>query len=330
MICTARTRRNDVYRLHRLPHDGQLPELPAVGAKGSARERGFVWLASYPKSGNTWLRVLLANVLAGLAGADEAVPLRALPFGMAVDSLVFGELAGMAFEDCTGDELDSLIPAFLRMHLAMSAPARRPCLLYRKVHCAYVANRAGEPLLPEDVTAGAVYVVRNPLDVAVAWALHAEEGNCAKSIGRLNRCSTLGGPETQQRRQHLLDWSSNVRSWCAAPFPVLVLRYEDMLADTVAELRRVVRFLGLEDVSEAGLRRAVAHASFANLRQSEEREGFDEKPWGNAGFFFREGRAGGWRQHLSAGQAREVASMHRATMEAFGYDPGSVLGQGNH
>ena len=304
----------------------QPPSRGAGAERSTARERGFVWLASYPKSGNTWLRALLANVL---ACSDKAVPLNVLPFRMAVQSPLFGELAGVAVEDCTGDEIDSLVPAFLRMHLAEWPQDRRHRLLYRKVHCAYVASRAGEALYPDDVTAGAVYVVRNPLDVAVAWANHNGEASCAKSIKRLNDTqATLGGPDTKQRRQRLLDWSSNVQSWCATPFPVLVLRYEDMLADTVAELRRLVRFLRLEDVSEAQLSRAVAHSSFANLRQMEERDGFGEKLWPNPGFFFHKGRAGRWRQHLSASQVRELVSMHWATMEAFGYDPKAALGDG--
>ena len=286
---------------------------------------GIVWLASYPKSGNTWMRALLANCL---ADAGRAVPLNALPFPVSVYGLVFDEAAGLAVEDFTGDEIESLLPAYLRFDLRrLVAKQGARSHVYRKVHSAYVRNRSGQPLFPEDATAGAVYIVRNPLDVAVSWAFHGEEGDCAKSVARLNDArATVGGRGRDQPRQRLLDWSGNVESWCAAPFPVCVVRYEDMLADAVAELRRVVRFLRIEDVSEARLRRAAAHAGFANLRQSEAREGFREKPSKNPGFFFREGRAGGWRQHLSAVQARDLASMHWVTMEAFGYDPGHALG----
>lgn len=282
--------------------------------------RRIVWLASYPKSGNTWLRLLLANLL---SRSRRAFPLNVLPFGHAVDSFRFGELTGVAAEDCTQDEVDRLIPAALRIHLAESAahPEERLC----KVHGAYVANQAGEPLFPQDVTAGAIYIVRNPLDVAVSWAFHAEEGT-AQSIARLNdTCATLGGGGLPLYRSRVLDWSGHVRSWCDAPFPVLVVRYEDLLQDAARELRRVVRFLGFQSVAEGQLRDAVARSAFASLRRREARAGFVEKPPTNAGRFFREGKAGGWRTALSAANVRKIVDAHAPTMAAFGYDAGGAM-----
>ena len=286
--------------------------------------RGFVWLASYPKSGSTWMRALLANFL---AGAGPAVPMDALPFGTTPSGFHFGELAGVAMEDLTMDEVGCLMPAFFRLnrrrHIAEHGMGARSHL-YRKIHWAYVRNRAGQPLFPESVTAGAVCIVRNPLDVAVSWTFHAGEGDFAKSVARLNGVrTTLGEPG---HRLRLLDWSGNVGSWCAAPFPVLLVRYEDLLADTAAQLRRVARFLRLDDVSDARLRHAVSRSAFANMREREKREGFREKPAVNAGFFFREGRAGGWRRHLPAAEARKLAHRHRSTMAALGYDPAGLLG----
>ena len=287
-----------------------------------ARRQGFVWLASYPKSGNTWLRMLLANLL---IDSRKGVPLNGRPFRLAFGGGTrFEDLTGMAAGDCIGDETDRLIPELFRLDFAARKASLGPHL-YRKVHSAYVANRCGQALFPNDVTAGAVYIVRNPLDVAVSCAFH-NGWSSARSVPYLNDTrSTVGGPNLRSCRERLLDWSGNVQSWSDAPFPVLVLRYEDMLSDTVEQLRRVAHFLRMEDVSEARLRHAAAHSSFARLRRIEERKGFVEKPEKNAGRFFREGRAGGWREHLSAAEARQLVRRHWATMELFGYDPEGAL-----
>ena len=283
--------------------------------------RRIVWLASYPKSGNTWIRALLVEFL---SPSRRAFPLNALPFGPAIDSSRFNELTGVAAEDCTQDEVESLIPTCLRVHVAESVACAEHRLC--KDHGAYVANRMGEPLFPEDVTAGAVYIVRNPLDVAVSWAFHADEGDFSESVTRLNdRHTTLGGGGRVQYRKCLLDWSAHVRSWCAAPFPVLVVRYEDLLADTVRELRRVVRFLGFKGVAEERLRHAVAQSEFGSLRGREERGGFREKLQTNSGLFFRNGTVDSWRGALPAAEVRRVVYQHRSTMVAFGYDPGAAL-----
>ena len=283
--------------------------------------RRIVWLASYPKSGNTWTRALLANFL---SASHHAFPLNALPFGPAIDSTRFGELAGVAAEDCNQDEVESLIPACLRVHIAESVACAEHRLC--KEHGAYLANRAGQPLFPEDVTAGAVYIVRNPLDVAVSWAFHADDGRFADSVARLNDAhATLGGDGRAQYRKRLLDWSAHVRSWRTAPFPVLVVRYEDLVADTGRELRRVVRFLGFKAVAEAQLRHAVALSEFASLRGREEHEGFREKLPTNSGLFFRKGGVGGWHGTLPAAEAHKVVRRHWSTMAAFGYDPAGAL-----
>ena len=89
---------------------------------------------------------------------------------------------------------------------------------------------------------------------------------------------------------------------------------------------RVARFLRLEGASDAGRRRrAAALSGFDRLRQEEERAGFGERKAGNPHPFFRSGRAGGWRRHLSAAQVREVVRAHGETMAAFGYDPQETL-----
>lgn len=285
--------------------------------------RRMVWLASYPKSGNTWLRTLLANFL---KRAARAVPLNALPFGPALDGYRVGELAGVAADDCTEAEVDSLIPACWRAYLASSACGPESRL--SKTHGAYVVNRAGEPLFPVDVTAGAVYVVRNPLDVAVSAAFHFGESGCAESVARLNDADArLGGAGKWHYRTRVLDWSGHVASWRAAPFPVLVVRYEDLVEDAAGELERVLRFLGFKAVAKPQLRRAAEQSAFGSLRQREARQGFREKLPANAGFFFREGRVGSWRGALSADEARSITCKHRATMTAFGYDPAGALAQ---
>lgn len=67
-----------------------------------------------------------------------------------------------------------------------------------------------------------------------------------------------------------INWSSHMASWLDAPFPVLAMRYEDMLADPVGQLAGMAGFLGLDgDNDEERPRRAVAFSSFDRLRSEE-------------------------------------------------------------
>ena len=97
-----------------------------------------------------------------------------------------------------------------------------------------------------------------------------------------------------------------------------------LLANFLADSEQAVgmaRFLGLEGATDGRrLRRAVAAADFARLQEQEARDGFRER-YPLCRRFFRSGRSGDWRRHLSAAQARRIARRHGAVMRACGYDP---------
>ena len=280
--------------------------------------RPFVWLASYPKSGNTWTRLLLANFL---ADAEQAVRInrigKALPGFHPSDRGWFDRATGLPSSDCTADEVEPLLPAAFRAHAAETAGERQFC----KVHDALHDTAAGEPLFPEDVSAGAVYLVRNPLDVAVSLAFHFGGEDFSEAVTRMNDRRFILGSGSELLRRRLLDWSGHVESWRSAPFPVLVVRYEDLLADTAGELARMTRFLGLAGAADGRrLRRAAAAADFTRLQEQEAADGFIER-YQRCRRFFRSGRSGDWRRYLSAAQARRVTRRHGAVMRACGYDP---------
>ena len=280
--------------------------------------RPFVWLASYPKSGNTWTRLLLANFL---ADAEQAVDINrigeTLPGIHPCDRAWFDRATGLPSSDCTADEIEPLLPAALRAHAAEAGGERQFC----KVHDALHDTAAGEPLFPADVSAGAVCLVRNPLDVAVSLAFHFGGEDFSEAVTRMNDRRCVLENSCQLLRRRLLDWSGHVESWRSAPFPVLTVRYEDLLADTAGQLARMTRFLGLAGAADGRrLRRAAAAADFTRLQEQEAQDGFRERHH-RCGRFFRSGRSGDWRRHLSAAQAQRIARRHGAVMRACGYDP---------
>lgn len=286
-------------------------------AHPASDRRRIVWLASYPRSGNTWVRLLLANVL-----ADEDVSInritRALPGTVATSREQFDELAGV--ESClwTDDEAEALRPDVYRYRARQAAGDGTP-LLFCKAHDALHDTAAGEPLFPEDATVGAIYMLRNPLDVAVSNAINAGKHDFSAMIRTLNTRDHSVSGTARFLRERRLDWSSHVESWLAAPFPVLPVRYEDLLADTLGELARLVRFLRLDGAAAPPrLHRAVRATVFPRLREQERREGFIERS-PLAERFFRSGKAGDWRRHLTAAQVREVVCTHGRVMAAAGY-----------
>jgi hypothetical protein len=175
----------------------------------------------------------------------------------------------------------------------------------------------GVELVPAQLTRSAVYILRNPLDVAVSYARHYNmtPEAAAEAIGRPEN---VIAPSSGTVTQFLGSWSGHVRSWTRCrDFPVLVLRYEDIEADPAAAFTRVLKHIGASADSER-IARAVAFSSFDELRGQEDRSGFVERS-PTSERFFHSGRSGGWRDALPAAAVDRIRADHAEVMREFGY-----------
>ena len=270
----------------------------------------IVWLASYPKSGNTWLRAVLTNYQ---QEAGQPASINALVGGFLTSRDVFDDYVGLPSADLTDGEILRLRPL---LHELLAAELPTPTFV--KVHDACVRTPAG-PLFPRAATAGAIYLVRNPLDVAPSYAHHAH-WSIERTVAELNRPAAVSGAKRGLRPclpEVRGTWSAHVSSWLEAELPVHVVRYEDMLADPAAAFGAIVRHAGLA-WDQSRLERAIDHARFDRLRAQEQEEGFRERQ-PTAPSFFRSGTAGGWRTALTPAQVRSLVDAHAPVMERFGY-----------
>ena len=82
----------------------------------SAPKSGLIWLASYPKSGNTWVRIFLSNLAAIMAGETEKLALNAIArFSHSADfQLYFEEILGFKPTAQHRDEIAALRQKFSR------------------------------------------------------------------------------------------------------------------------------------------------------------------------------------------------------------------------
>lgn len=265
---------------------------------------GLIWLASYPKSGNTWMRVLLANLLAGsdqpkdinnLSEEDPLISRWRFCDDMLVEpeTLDLPELArlrGLQTRFVAG-QLGSAFPCKThdRFDPALGAPARH-----------------------------ALYMIRDPRDVAVSLSHHAGtsvDGAIAQMLD-----PTAHSHGAMQLRYPLGDWADHVAGWTTqTDVPVEVVRYEDLHGDTPATLSRVIDALS-GTATPDDISRAVAHSSLDELQRQEASHGFRERLPGQKRFF-RTGRIGEWRDVLTPVQIGKIEAACAPVMERWGYAP---------
>ena len=285
------------------------------------------WLASYPKSGNTWLRLLLANLR-----ADRPVDINRLPSEPALASAraPLDRVTLIASGLLTHEECDLLRPAAYRALARVDDPDRDDDgdgiddALFVKAHDGWAINGAGEPVLGgADAAAGAILIVRDPRDIVASLAHHSGGSLDTTIAFMVDPGASFAGRrdgQPSQLRQRLTDWSGFQAGWLdQREIPVHLIRYEDLQADTPGELARALAFAGVRTTPDQ-IDRAARFADFGALRTQEMAAGFGEAPRPHgATRFFRRGVTGGWRDELSADQAARVEAAHAAMMARLGY-----------
>jgi hypothetical protein len=272
-----------------------------------------IWLASYMKSGNTWFRAFITALLnEGELDINEMKT-----DGIFSSRQIFDHLTDVDSAELYDEEATNMMSG-VYCDLSRSYTRDR---LFIKIHDAYTFNSNNAPVVPEAPTICALYFIRNPLDIAASFASH-NGTSIDKTIALMNNSTAKSAGTANQLPQLALSWSRHVRSWTdGLPFPVMVLRYEDMLIDTVATFTRAVNFMGMAFKPDQ-IKTALEACRFEKLQQKEQEKGFSEKNIPNQQFF-RKGQAGGWKNELTTAQAQLIIDNHKTVMEKYGY-PTSV------
>lgn len=286
-----------------------------------------IWLASYPKSGNTWTRNLISHAR---APHQEEITINSLQGTRGISS------ARMPFDAHTllpsgimsNAEIEDLRPEVHR-HMAIDPP-KEPnvdeeefAAPFQKTHDAYTFNEANDPILGGAEAAKlAILIVRDPRAVAPSLANHMGTDIDTAILNMANpKFSFAGGRRDQnnQLRQRLLTWGGFQKSWMEQnDIPVHMVRYEDLSHAPVETLMHMLDVAGqavARDVAEY----AVDMSSFQKLTAQEAESGFKEAPKGRT--FFRKGKADAWREELTAEQIARLETDHAEMMEKLGYEP---------
>ncbi len=272
---------------------------------------GILWLASYPKSGNTWMRAFLANLI-----LESSAPL-------ALDRI--GELCPSEptedwFQPFTSKRVAELAPpevAALRTRAQERAVSLNKNVLPMKTH-SYLGEDTGHPIISMQATYGAVYIIRDPRDVVLSAADHFGKSVDEMITMMANPLATARAMPGEIVHELISSWSNHVESWTKWNHPgIFAVRYEDLLAAPVDQFGRVARHFGITG-DPARIERAVDFAAFKQLQKLEADQGFSERST-HSERFFRSGQSGGWQDRLTAEQVRRIEQDHRAQMTRYSY-----------
>ena len=275
----------------------------------------IVWLASYPKSGNTWMWLFIKSYLNPPKKKfslnyhkDDPIMLEPFPDERMFDKL---KINYENFFDLSKNwvNLQSLINLnnktnYLKTHNAMCT----------------VNNHKFTNI---QNTLGAIYIVRDPRDVLISYSSYMEKSMDETLKFMLNKETYEVGEFKKKiyNKTLLGSWSDHYNSWKNYKSrEIIIIKYEDMVNSPSSTFLKVLTYLSKIikiDVDHTKMDKAIEETSFKNLKSLEINEGFKTNPSKNE--FFRKGVVGDWREKLNKEQVEKIEKAFEAVMIELGY-----------
>ena len=267
-----------------------------VGSSPIARSKTMiVWIASYPKSGNTYLRSFISSYYFSKKGKfdfDLLLNILQFPSTKFVKKKINSELeASQSWiynqqQFFSGDKIH-----FLKTHNSLE--------LYK-----------GNNFTTKNLTLGAVYIVRDPRNLITSMNHHYSLNyNKSYSI-LLNENQTLLEKSRDEDYSNFTftgSWSNHYKSWKNTnDFNTLFIKYEDLENNKYDTFKKIIKFINNlkknnQPIDEKKLKNSIKSTSFSNLRNKEENEGFEESVFSKLGKkkrFFNLGFNNRWQKVL--------------------------------
>ena len=276
----------------------------------------IIWLASYPKSGNTFLRSLLASYFYSENGDFEFEQLKKIEqFPVNENFEKIGINISDKFEVAKNyikaqEEINKTKKiSFWKTHSSF-------CKLYNKYNFSDLKN-----------SLGVIYIVRDPRNVLSSFARHN-----SKSINETVELLTndlATGNEKNEVEVYLGSWNFNYNSWKVFKNSnrYLLIRYEDLVNDTENVYIKILRFIN--DLSKLKspininkIRKVVKSTTFSRMKKLEEEQGFEESKVNDLGKtvkFFNLGPKNNWKNLLSSQIIKKIEKKFNKEMLELGY-----------
>lgn len=270
----------------------------------------IVWLASYPKSGNTWVRCFLDAYFTGSVDINEILMSVSDDNGKRVTLAEGIDLLEQKIEVCLMGRLTGLL------NLVGTWGDQKPYPLYVKTHNANIGAN-GQELIPRHLTKAVIYIVRDPRDVLPSFAAHmgisiADTIECMKDRHRV-----LDGRKQGKLPDVISSWDQHVRSYFHNDDPernIMFVRYEDIKESPVEWFAKILEHSGVKP-DEERIKAALDAVEISKLRSQESKNGFVEKSFKQETEFF-----GGKRPKANDIERAKVTRKFATEMRKLGYE----------
>ena len=277
----------------------------------------IIWLASYPKSGSTFLRSLISSYVYSESGNFDFKLLKNIK---QFPTNEFFENLGIDVSN-----KNQVSKNYINAQIEINKKSR---ITFLKTHSSFckMFNRYNFTDLQN--TLGVIYIVRDPRNVATSFARHNSKS--VKDTVDIMTNSLATGNEANQVETYLGSWNFNYNSWKVFKSSNIyhLLKYEDLIFNTKNSFKQVLNFINNNlkfpiSIDDRKVEKVIDETKFSKMRDLEKKVGFDEaKINDNTGKivpFFNLGPKNNWKKNLDVDLSFKIQEAFREEMIELNY-----------
>jgi len=277
----------------------------------------IIWLASYPKSGNTWVRYFLASLIysnQGKSGLDKLGYIMQYPKRDQFEKLV-----------SNFDDFNQIKQNWINSQIKINSDNKVKIFKTHHILC----SLGDDNFTDERNTLGAIYIVRDPRNVISSILYHFNLSSTEEALNFIMEEKKFIGNMKNKINYPLYtligSWKSNYNSWKNIGKNFLLVKYEDLILSPNTEFRNIANYIsniiGIK-FSEEQIKNSIEESSFKNLRNIEDKNGFIESiedPENKKKKFFNLGPNNNWKKNLEKKFIDRIEKSFNNEMKELGY-----------
>ena len=290
-------------------------------------DKHIFWISSYPKSGNTLVRAMISALFFSKDGKFQLDQLKhSSQFEKRSRLNILKNINNEDFLNL--DKLKILSKYWLILQDKKYMGVEKG-FGFMKSHSCFV-SLFNNWFTNSHNTAGYIYIVRDPRDIAISWSNHANLSYDESVNFMIDFRSCIEWAQTKsllpdniKPQTFVSSWDEHVLSWTnnRLEVPKLILKYEDLVYKKDESLKLMMSFFEKNfnikfDLADQKIANILETTSFNKLKSHEEKNGFAEA---TSGAFFRKGIKNQWKHELNVKQIKKIENKFRDFMNKFGY-----------
>ena len=290
----------------------------------------IIWLASYPKSGNTWVRTIIGQILNNNFDNekifDSSKKIRLYPSKIDFIDLDDDFKNTVFNNDIKKVIFDKTAINWINSQNNLNTKKKFNIFKTHNMLCKLKIQNKLHSFTNTENSIGVIHIVRDPRNVVSSLVNHFsfESTHLALKF-MLNENQTMG-IEDNKIPQFLSSWKNHYNSWKRFPKNYFLIKYENLIEDPKKEVKKIIEYLNnffSIHISDDNLGKVISNSSFENLKYLEAKGLFDEsaknKKTGQVKNFFNLGKKNNWKHMLDKNILNELEKNFKKEMKELGY-----------